>query len=61
MQTTNKQIGKAIFASALTTIGGFSALLVSDFVILNNFGIMISLNKNGTIDWIKRYIISNVK
>ncbi|TRM11741.1 MMPL family transporter [Lentibacillus cibarius] len=44
IQTTNKQIGKAIFASALTTIGGFSALLVSDFVILNNFGIMTLIN-----------------
>lgn len=42
--TTNKSIGKAIFASALTTIGGFSALLVSDFVILNNFGMMTLIN-----------------
>lgn len=41
---TNKSIGKAIFASALTTIGGFSALLVSDFVILNNFGMMTLIN-----------------
>src|SRR5690625_22455 len=44
IQTTNKSIGKAIFASALTTIGGFSALLVSDFVILNNFGMMTLIN-----------------
>ncbi len=44
IQTTNKTIGKAVFASALTTIGGFSALLASDFVILNNFGIMTLIN-----------------
>lgn len=44
IKTTNKSIGKAIFASALTTIGGFSALLVSDFVILNNFGMMTLIN-----------------
>lgn len=44
IKITNKNTGKAIFASALTTIGGFSALLVSDFVILNNFGIMTLIN-----------------
>lgn len=44
IQITNKKIGKAIFASALTTIGGFSALLASDFVILNNFGQMTLIN-----------------
>ncbi|MTW88248.1 MMPL family transporter [Virgibacillus dakarensis] len=44
IKTTNKNIGKAIFASALTTIGGFSALLASDFVILNNFGMMTLIN-----------------
>lgn len=44
LQMTNKNIGKAILASALTTIGGFSALLVSDFVILNNFGMMTLIN-----------------
>jgi hypothetical protein len=44
IQTTNKTIGKAVFASALTTIGGFSALLASDFVILNNFGMMTLVN-----------------
>lgn len=41
---TNKSTGKAIFVSALTTIGGFSALLASDFVILNNFGMMTLIN-----------------
>ncbi|MYL33598.1 MMPL family transporter [Pontibacillus yanchengensis] len=40
----NQKIGKAIFASAFTTIGGFSALLVSDFVILSNFGMMTLVN-----------------
>lgn len=42
--TANEKIGKAIFASAFTTIGGFSALLISDFVILGNFGMMILVN-----------------
>lgn len=42
--TANKRIGRAIFASALTTLGGFSALLASDFVILNNFGTMTIIN-----------------
>lgn len=41
---TNKKIGKAIFASAITTVGGFSALLISDFVILSNFGLMTLIN-----------------
>ena len=44
IKVTNKSTGKAIFVSALTTIGGFSALLVSDFVILNNFGMMTLIN-----------------
>lgn len=42
--TAIQKIGKAIFASAFTTIGGFSALLVSDFVILSNFGMMTLVN-----------------
>ncbi len=42
--TANEKMGKAIFASALTTIGGFSALLISDFVILSNFGMMTLVN-----------------
>lgn len=44
IKITNKSTVKAIFASALTTIGGFSALLASDFVILNNFGMMTLIN-----------------
>ncbi len=44
IKLTNKSTGKAIFVSALTTIGGFSALLISDFVILNNFGMMTLIN-----------------
>lgn len=38
------KIGVAIFASAITTIGGFSALLISDFKILSNFGMMTLIN-----------------
>lgn len=34
------KMGQPILISALTTIGGFSALIFSDFVILSNFGIM---------------------
>ncbi len=38
------QIGKAVLASALTVIGGFSALLASNFVILRDFGFMTLLS-----------------
>ena len=44
MITTVKKIGKPILASALTTIGGFSALVFSDFIILREFGIVTLLN-----------------
>ena len=44
IKMANKNIGKAVFVSAITTIGGFSALLASDFVILNNFGQMTLIN-----------------
>lgn len=44
ISTANQKIGKAIFVSAITTIGGFSALLTSDFVILSNFGMMTLIN-----------------
>jgi len=39
-----QKIGKAILASGLTVIGGFSALMISDFVILSNFGVMTVIN-----------------
>ncbi|MBT2662672.1 RND family transporter [Bacillus sp. ISL-45] len=44
IMVTNRKTGKAILASAFTTIGGFSALLISDFVILSNFGMMTLIN-----------------
>jgi uncharacterized protein len=44
IMVTNRKTGKAILASAFTTIGGFSALLISDFVILSNFGLMTLIN-----------------
>src|SRR5699024_10768496 len=44
IRVANQKIGQAIVVSALTTIGGFSALLASDFVILNNFGLMTLIN-----------------
>lgn len=37
-------MGKPIIVSALTTMGGFSALIFSDFQILSNFGIMTVIN-----------------
>lgn len=37
-------MSKPIIVSALTTIGGFSALVFSDFQILSNFGIMTLIN-----------------
>lgn len=38
------KMSNPIFVSALTTMGGFSALIFSDFVILSNFGIMTVVN-----------------
>jgi len=39
-----KMIGKAILASGLTTVGGFSVLIFSKFVILQDFGLMTVIN-----------------
>ena len=44
IENTLKKMGRPIIASALTTIGGFSALVISDFEILSNFGIMTLVN-----------------
>lgn len=38
------KMANPILVSALTTMGGFSALILSDFVILSNFGIMTLVN-----------------
>lgn len=44
MAITVKRIGKATLASGLTTIGGFSVLMFSNFVILKDFGLMTVIN-----------------
>ncbi|MBF7095587.1 efflux RND transporter permease subunit [Alkalibacter mobilis] len=44
MITSIKMIGKAVLASGLTTIGGFSVLIFSEFVILKDFGLMTVIN-----------------
>jgi hydrophobe/amphiphile efflux-3 (HAE3) family protein len=45
MTTAMVRIGRAIMASGLTTIGGFAALLAAtDFIILQDFGIMTVIN-----------------
>ncbi len=44
MIITVTKIGKAIVASALTTVGGFSVLMASQFVILRDFGLMTVIN-----------------
>ena len=44
IQMATALIGRANFASALTTIGGFSVLMLSDFVILQDFGLMTVIN-----------------
>ena len=44
MQASLESIGKAVLASGLTTVGGFSVLLFSDFVILKDFGVMTVVN-----------------
>lgn len=40
MLIATSRIGKAMFASALTVIGGFSALIASNFPILHDFGVL---------------------
>ncbi|WMM26156.1 hydrophobe/amphiphile efflux-3 (HAE3) family transporter [Tissierella sp. MB52-C2] len=44
MSITIKNIGKATVASGLTTVGGFSVLRTSKFVILKDFGLMTVIN-----------------
>lgn len=44
MIITVTKIGKAIVASGLTTIGGFSVLMASQFIILRDFGFMTVIN-----------------
>ena len=44
MIITVTKIGKAIVASGLTTVGGFSVLIASQFIILRNFGLMTVIN-----------------
>lgn len=44
MIITVTMIGKAIVASALTTVGGFSVLMASQFIILRDFGLMTVIN-----------------
>lgn len=44
MVTSIRMIGKAVLASGLTTIGGFSVLMLSEFVILRDFGLMTVIN-----------------
>lgn len=44
MMITVNRIGKATVASGLTTVGGFSVLMASKFVILKDFGLMTVIN-----------------
>lgn len=44
MSITIKNIGKATIASGLTTVGGFSVLMTSKFLILKDFGLMTVIN-----------------
>ena len=44
IQIALSKMTNPILVSALTTMGGFSALIFSDFVILSNFGIMTLVN-----------------
>lgn len=44
IETTMRQIGRAVLASGLTVIAGFSALIFSDFPLLGDFGLVTSLN-----------------
>jgi hydrophobe/amphiphile efflux-3 (HAE3) family protein len=44
MIITVTKIGKAIVASGFTTVGGFSVLMASQFIILRDFGLMTVIN-----------------
>ncbi|MDD2371275.1 MAG: hydrophobe/amphiphile efflux-3 (HAE3) family transporter [Firmicutes bacterium] len=44
MLITVNKIGKAIVSSGLTTVGGFSVLMISQFIILRDFGLMTVIN-----------------
>jgi len=44
MKTAVGKIGVAILASGITTIGGFSVLMISRFEILKDFGLMTVIN-----------------
>ncbi|WP_257532149.1 hydrophobe/amphiphile efflux-3 (HAE3) family transporter [Irregularibacter muris] len=44
MMVATTMIGKAIVASGLTTVGGFSVLMASEFIILKDFGLMTVIN-----------------
>ncbi len=68
MQTAVSKIGVAIIASGITTIGGFSVLMISDFVILQDFGLMTLINLSlalfstlvilpPVIVWLDRWIV----
>ncbi|MFT9485939.1 MAG: hydrophobe/amphiphile efflux-3 (HAE3) family transporter [Tepidibacillus sp.] len=68
IKTAVSKIGKAIIASGLTVIGGFSALVISDFVILQDFGLMTLINMSlalfstlvvlpPVILWLDRWIV----
>ncbi|TCS84543.1 hydrophobe/amphiphile efflux-3 (HAE3) family transporter [Tepidibacillus fermentans] len=72
IKTAVSRIGKAIIASGLTVIGGFSALVVSDFVILKDFGLMTLINMSlalfstlvvlpPVMVWLDRWIVKKMK
>ncbi len=44
MLVSVNKVGKATVASGLTTVGGFSVLMLSKFVILKDFGLMTVIN-----------------
>ena len=72
METSVAKIGKAIIASGLTTIGGFGVLMISKFVILQDFGLMTVINMSlalfstlivlpPLIVWLDRWIVGKGK
>jgi predicted RND superfamily exporter protein len=44
MLTAISKIGRAIVTTALTTLGGFAVLIVSDFVMIRDFGIATTVS-----------------
>jgi len=44
MNTASRSIGRAIFTSGITTVGGFAALMISSYPFIRQFGIVVVMD-----------------